>query len=197
MAKAESHKKHLRFLKILSNSHLRIGEIAHLVINTYLKRLRQGEKWSLDRMLNRARDIYHRALEYPQNFLQHGNLFTNNTHRPALLLEFYYGFAEADVLWAESEAQLLKALTNFLSNPDFARFLTGGVYTEAAVEKSFYLRENYFSFRGKIDFAYPVNNRMAIVDWKIGNAHGTDDSLQLLSYALGAIRQEEFGRSGK
>ena len=52
IAEAEPRKERLRFLKGLSSRHLRTGEITHLVIRTYLNRLREGEEWSLERLVS-------------------------------------------------------------------------------------------------------------------------------------------------
>ena len=59
------------------------------------------------------------------------------------------------------------------------------------MEKPITLKEEHFSLRGKIDLAYPDRSRVVVVDWKTGSANGGEDSLQLLSYALGAM--QEFG----
>ncbi len=67
-AEAEPRKESLRFLKGLSNRHLRTGEITHLVIRTYLNRLREGEEWSLERLVSWARDMLHTDVEFSRAY---------------------------------------------------------------------------------------------------------------------------------
>ena len=58
-AKNDPQKEKLRFLGVLQNRYLRTGKILHFVIKTYLNKIRQGEQWSPDRLLNWARKVYH------------------------------------------------------------------------------------------------------------------------------------------
>jgi CRISPR/Cas system-associated exonuclease Cas4 (RecB family) len=189
-AVAEPLKDTLRFLKTLGNRHLRAGEILHLVVKSYLKHLQDGESWSLARMLCWARDIYHRDLEYSRQY-QSREQSDDGEYPPALLLEFYYGFEDAEELWTESESRLVKALTNFMTNAELEHFRFGARHASAIVEKSVHLEEEHFSMDGKIDLAYPQGGRIVVVDWKMGQSNGSSDGLQLLSYALGAVK--EFG----
>lgn len=187
-AKTEPQKPVLQFLKKLSNRYLRTGEIAHLVIRTYLKRLRQGDVWPLERVLSWAKDIYRRDLTYSEQY-QPGDPPSDEQYPPALLLEFYSGIENAEQLWAESESRLVTALTNFVESPRFAHFHTGGCHAGALVEKRITVKTPHFSLKGQIDLAYPDHDRVVIVDWKIGSSGGGNDSLQLLSYALAAMQE--------
>ena len=189
-ATAEPLKDTLRFLETLSNRHLRAGEILHLVVKSYLKHLQDGENWSLARVLSWAHDIYHRDLEYSRQY-RSGDPPDGGEYPPALLLEFYYGFEDAEFLWTESESELVKALTNFMTGAELERFRLGARHANAIVEKSVHLEGEHFSMDGKIDLAYPQGDRIVIVDWKMGQSNGSGDNLQLLSYALGAAK--EFG----
>lgn len=188
VAKTEPQKSILRFLKRLSNRYLRLGEIVHLVIQTYLKRLRQGESWSLERLLSWARDMYRRDLTYSQHY-RPGEPLSDEKYPPILLLEFYTGIDNAEELWAESETRLIAALTNFVESPKFARFHTGSCQANALIEKRITVKTSHFSLKGQIDLAYSDQNRVVIVDWKIGSSSGGGDSLQLLSYALAAMQE--------
>ena len=188
LAKTEPQKPPLQFLKKLSNRYLRPGEIVHLVIRTYLKRLRQGEAWSLERLLSWARDMYRRDLAYSQRY-QPGGPLPEEQYPPVLLLEFYTGIDNAEELWAESETRLVAALTNFVESPRFAHFRAGGCQNSALVEKRITVKTPHFSLTGQMDLAYPDLGRVMIVDWKIGSSSGGGDSLQLLSYALAAMQK--------
>jgi hypothetical protein len=116
MDKAEPRKERLRFLKKLSNRHLRTGTIVHLIIRTYFKRLQRGEEWSSDRAIGWAREIYHADLEFSRGYKQ-GDLLSEDLRAPVLLMEFYFGLPDAEALWVESEERLVGALTNFFNSP--------------------------------------------------------------------------------
>ncbi len=188
-AQADPQKEIVRFLKSLSNRYLRTGEIIHLVIRTYLDHLRQGEAWEPERVLRWAKSIYSGDLKYSRDYKQDAKL-TNGPKSPALLLEFYLGFEDAQKLWEDSETRLLTALRNFVTSPELACFRDGGSKEGASVEEFVHLREENFSMQGRIDLAYREEDRVVVVDWKIGmNTGGSNDSLQLLSYALGVIHK--------
>ena len=97
--------------------------------------------------------------------------------------------ADADRLFSESESRMLNALRNFAVNPKFADFRRGAYNPNALIEESISIKNSHFSMSGKLDLVYPDGDRIAIVDWKLGEAGGNDDRLQLLSYALGAVEK--------
>ena len=123
-AKAEPYKDKLKFLKELSNRHLRIGEIIHIIIRTCLNNLQKGERWSLSYLSDWASSIYQRDLEYSKQF-QSVYLPDEDKYPLVLLSEFYYKYDNAEVLWIESKERLLKALSNFITNPELERFRIG------------------------------------------------------------------------
>lgn len=67
-AKIDPNKKALKFLKKLSNRHMRIGSIFHLIVSTYFKKLIEGETWELQRLLRWAQSIYQKDYEFSKNF---------------------------------------------------------------------------------------------------------------------------------
>ena len=182
-AKDEPRKQELRFLKKLSNRHLRAGEIMHLVIRTYLKQLKEGEEWTLDRLLRWARDIYRgdflRSVNYQRGARDH-----DPQSHSVLLAEFYFDIPDAKLLWEGSAARLVKALTNFMTHPGLERFRRGATHPQSLIEETLRLREEHFHLKGQIDTAYPEGERIVVLDWKLGASGGGEDSLQLLSYAL-------------
>lgn len=191
MAQAEPRKERLRFLKELSNRHLRGGMILHLVIRTYFKRLQRGEEWSSDRAIGWAREIYRGDLEFSRGY-RRGDELPRDTKAPALLMEFYFGFPDAEVLWAESEARLVGALTNFFASPEIEPYRIGGAIPGALVEKSLGIKRRGFSAAAKPDLAYTYGDRIAVIDWKMGGAGAGDDGLQLYTYAMAA--SQHLGR---
>lgn len=124
-AKAEPRKERLRFLKRLSNRHLRVGEIGHLVMRRYFKQLRRGEEWSLDRAAGWAREIYRSDLEFSRRY-RHDDELPSGPKAPVLLIEFYFGLSNTETLWTESEARLVAALTNFFASPKIEPYRMGG-----------------------------------------------------------------------
>ena len=88
----------------------------------------------------------------------------------------------------ESEARLIKALTNFLTNPELEMFRRAAMHPQSLIEETIHLREEHFKLKGKIDYAYPESERIIVLDWKLGASSGGEDSLQLLSYALVAMK---------
>lgn len=188
-AKDDPQKKKLHFLKALQNRHLRTGGILHLVIKTYLNKLQQGEEWTLDPLLRWARKLYRTDLEYSRRY-KHGTPLSDKKHPPALLLEFYYGLPNAESLCAAAEKRLITALTNFITSQNLAQFRSGAGKASALIEESARLKASRFTLSGKVDLAYWEGTRIVIVDWKIGSAGSSDDSLQMLAYAWWA--KQEF-----
>ena len=190
-AKSEPRKEELRFLKKLDNVNLRAGTIMHLVIRTCLQHSKQGDDWTLERALSWAQEIYKQDLKFSREY-RPGTPLPSGNNAPVLLMEFFYGFRDAEELWEKSVARLRKALTNFFTNPEFERFHRGASHPDSLIEKTVRLKDRHFNLRGQIDLAYPEDERRVVLDWKIGAAGGeSSDSLQLLSYALAAV--EELG----
>ncbi len=187
-ARAEPLKERLHFLKSLTNRHLRAGDIVHLVIRTYLNKLKEKDVWEVDRVLNWARQIFQKDYAYSSKY-RPTDPRSRDRFPPALLSEFYYNIDDAESLFRESQTRMLSALRNFIENPTFANFRDGSCDSNALIEKSVSVKSGHFSLRGKLDLAYSNGDRVAVVDWKIGKSEGGDDSLQLLSYALGAIKE--------
>jgi PD-(D/E)XK nuclease superfamily len=136
-------------------------------------------------MVHWAQTIYRRDLEFSQQYRSSDSL-PNAATSPALLLEFYFGLADAAEMWGKSEESLVTALNNFRSLPVFGSFRAGATRPGAIVEWPFVVKDKYFSMRGKIDLAYPTDHRFAVVDWKIGDSGDGEESLQLMSYAMAA-----------
>ena len=152
--------------------------------------LQKEEVWTVDRLLGWARKLSRADYVYSRGY-RHGDPLPEGRYPPVLLLEFYYGLEDADRLFLESESRMLKALRNFAVNPKFADFRRGACHPNALIEKNISIKNSHFSMSGKLDLVYLDGDRIAIVDWKLGEARGNDDRLQLLSYALGAIEKLE------
>ena len=186
----DPQKDKLLFLKGLQNRYLRTGSLLHLVIRTYLKKIQQGEQWSLDRLLSWARKMYWIDWEFSRKY-EPGTEIPGGDHSPTLLLEFYYGLPDAELICSEAENQLTIALTNFMESQNFARFRESAYQTSTEIEKHIRLKEGRFALNGTVDLIYWEDDTVVIVDWKTGSAGSNDDSLQMLAYAWWA--KQRFG----
>ena len=180
---SDPQKEKLNFLKNLENRHLRIGNILHSVIRTYLYKQQNGEQWSLNRLLSWSRKIYSKDLAFSRQY-EHGNPLPKDDYPPVLLLEFYYGWSDAESLCSNAEERLIAALTNFMTSRNFAQFREGATDPSTLIEAPTNMKNNYYSLSGKVDLAYMKNGKVIIVDWKTGGSSSGDDSLQMLAYAL-------------
>ena len=184
-AKNDPDKEILHFLKKLQNRHLRTGDILHYVIRWYLMKLQKGEHLSLDSLLQWALRDLHKDIEYSQQY-KHGTPLPEVKYPPTLLLEFYYGQTDVEFLCSEAEERLIRALTNFVESQNFTQFREGVTDRSALIEKSARIKNDYFTISGKVDLVFWKGDKYVIVDWKTGGLNSSDDSLQMLAYALWA-----------
>lgn len=189
-AKNDPQKEKLRFLKKLQNRHLRTGDILHYIIRWYLKKLQENEPLSLDWLLQWAKADFQKDISFSQQY-DHGTPLPDEKYPPTLLLEFYYGQLEAESLYSEAEERLIRALTNFAKSQNFAQFREGVTDPSALIEESARIKNDYFTLSGKVDIVYRKGDKYVIVDWKTGGSNSSDDSLQMLAYALWAKQKFE------
>ena len=104
----------------------------------------------------------------------------------------YYKLSDAQFLCDEAEERLIGALTNFVKNQNFAQFHEGASDPTALIEEIVHMKNNYFTLNGKVDLAYQKDDKVVMVDWKIGDSGSSDDSLQMLAYALWAKQKFEL-----
>ena len=190
-AKNDPQNEKVRFLKKLKNRHLRSGDILHFVISWYLKKSQQGKQLSLDQLQQWARKVYRKDIKYSQQY-EHGTPLSDDIRHPKLLLEFYYALPDAEPFCSEEEERLVTALKNFIIGQNCAQFREGAGKTSALIEKSARLKTGHFALSGRVDLAYWEDDRLVIVDWKIGSAGSSDDSLQMLAYAWWAKQEFEL-----
>jgi hypothetical protein len=183
VAVAEPRKEEIRFLSDLSNRYLRSGEILHLAIKSFFTKDDAGS-WLVDW----ASRIYREDYKYSKNRGQSSS--NSSKYLPKMLMEFYYGQPDADRAFTESENRLIQSLQTFLSSPVYAFVRNGGKHPTARVEARIRVESKSFTATGKADVTFPHDNHFVIVDWKIGNAEASADSLQLAFYALWAIEVE-------
>lgn len=175
---AEPLKEKLAILKKLTNRHLIAGIVLHNLIKETIKELQLGKNISLEDLLNKARNRYRKQLAYFQGWRKNS-------------IEAYYNFENADQLITETENKLLLAIANFVQSPTFDPLRIFFSQPQSLVEKSISIKENKIFLSGKPDFAYMSQDRLAIVDWKLGSNVSSPDPLQLVSYAY--LASEELG----
>ena len=107
------------------------------------------------------------------------------------LLEFYYDLPDAEPVCIESGRRLVSALTNFVQSQNFTQFCESACQPTTQIEKPMRLKESRFTLKGTVDLIYREDDRVVIVDWKIGRAGNSDDSLQMLTYAW--LAKQELG----
>jgi hypothetical protein len=181
----EPNKQAIQSVKDLDNIPLRVGNILHLIIQTYFKKAQGGDVWSLDRILNWAKNISREDFKYNEQFNQN-HPPTKVDPQKSLLIEFYYQLKNAEELYADAYAKLTNGLKNLYNSDLFSDFRNHGISPEADVEKKFSLDRRHYKVKGKIDLSYREEDKIVIVDWKLGDSGGGDESLQLLSYAIWA-----------
>ncbi len=155
-----------------------------------MKKLQEGKHLSLSGLLQWALDAFRKDVNFSRQY-KRGTPLPDEKYPPNLLLEFYYGQSDAEYLCFESEERIIKALTNFVKSQKFDRFREGVTDPSALIEESDRMKNDYFALSGKVDLAYRKDDRFVIVDWKTGGSNSSDDSLQILAYALWAKHKFE------
>src|SRR5579872_318733 len=170
VALEEPNKTLLRRLKAIQNRHERAGTILHFVIATYFRKARQGDLWSVDRLLPWARDMFQADIRYSRSDPR-GEAPPGGDFPPTLLLEFHQGLADAGGLCQETMERMLQALEHFAALPCYEPFRLVEGRTGAHIEKRFTrIKSLPCSVEGMIDLLYTEEHRTVIVDWKMGSA---------------------------
>jgi hypothetical protein len=189
----EVSRDQLHFLKSLSNRHLRAGFILHLIIRTYLKKKSDGENPSQSWAMSWADKIWEGDLAFSRGFKNGSPPPEDIPTGTAFLAEFYYREEDAETKCQESREKLARAVETFFSNPSVSYLVADAVMSESEIEPVFYYRTNAFSAEARPDlFFLNLNGRAVIVDWKIGVTGGSEDSLQLIAYALCVAREKSI-----
>ncbi|MDE2125245.1 MAG: PD-(D/E)XK nuclease family protein [Armatimonadetes bacterium] len=176
----------LHRLKGMSNRHMRVGDILHMVIANYFRARQRGDDWTLDRLTGWANDILVADITYsesdPRGENPHEGQFP-----PKLLHEFYYGWADVLDLYAEARERLSSALAMFYTAEAFGPLRMMGCLPDAEIERTVSIAGLPCRAEGKVDLYRVADGGIKIVDWKSGvPGSGGDDSLQLSAYGLWA-----------
>jgi hypothetical protein len=181
IADKEPRRQELSHLARLSNCYLRSGSIVHTAIRVFYSKGEDSRRWLVDW----ARSVYRQDYEYSRAA---GRRSLNTVPgRTVMLLEFYYGWPDAESVFAESEQRLCTMIETFLKSSayDVARF--SGQRQSSTVEKPVVVDTPSFRARGKVDLAYHHDDGLTVVDWKTGETELPSRSLQLAFYGLWAV----------
>lgn len=195
-AKGEADKDRLHFLKQIQNRHERAGDLLHLTVSTYFRHAKLGNTWIFDpdRLVDWTRKMFRNDRGYSRAYPD-GNENAKKKYgkSPELLQEYHYRDADADQLWEETETRLLQAVRDFATNDAFEEFRVGGCQENSLVEHAINMSIYDTKVGGRIDLAYYFEDRIKVVDWKIGTGilEGSS-SLQLAVYGLWATTHPNF-----
>ena len=181
----------VQFLKGLKNRYLRTGELVHLVVGTYFKKLKQGKTLSEDWLTKWAREIFDEDQKYSLH-IRAGGSPTNRQYPPVLLDEIVNQVDGHSELLALSGEQMLSAVQRFFRSEVFSEFRALGASPKSYIERKFSLPGFPARVSGKLDLAVKNESSATIVDWKIGaGSDGGAESLQLATYGLWAAVEFE------
>jgi hypothetical protein len=182
-------KTKVNFLRGVKNRYLRTGEIAHLMIATYFKKLKIGRNLSEDWLSKWAKDLLLEDRRYSLH-IRNGGAFAQQQFPPTILDEVLNGSEGDEVLLDHAKEQMLGAIQNFFRSPAFAEFRSLGALPEARIECKLSLPGFPVPVTGKIDLAAVSDANATLVDWKIGgSSDGGTESLQLATYGFWATTE--------
>ncbi len=180
----------VRFLKGLSNRHLRAGTLLHLGVAKFLRNSLAGDPVEPSGLARWIAGLFDRDISHSANDPQGLSLGTGS-YSPVLLSEFYYGQPDAEDLCMAARDRMTAGFETFCESPSYAQFREPAIYSDVSIEKSISIPGLPFKVRGQVDLAFRDGSSVFVVDWKLGDASSADDSLQLAAYALWACR--DFG----
>ena len=188
MAKAQ-------FLRGVKNRYLRTGELVHLVIGTYFKKVKQGKQVFADGLTKWAGELFRQDQMYSAH-IRKGGRAASQPYPPVILDEILNQRTGHDRLLVQAEEQMLNSLEHFFKASTFSDFRVLGASAGSQIERKFSLGGFPGPVSGKVDLAAPSEQGATVVDWKIGSASdGGAESLQLAMYGMWAMT--EFGVSGE
>ena len=180
----------VELLKATKNRHLRAGQIVHLVIGTYFKKLKVGRSLSPDWLTQWAKNLFLEDRNYSRH-IRGGGKPSDQKYPPVILDEIVNGKEGHNALISQAEGQIIAAIRNFFG-PAFSAVRTLGASRDAYVEHKLSLEGFPVPVRGKVDLAVRDSTLVRVIDWKLGaSSDGGAESLQLATYGLWT--RSEFG----
>jgi hypothetical protein len=172
--------------KEIKNHHLRVGELVHLAISTYFKKLKQGKDLPSSWRQSWVRKIFAEDQAYSK-LIKSGGPSSTEKYPPTILDEIVFDVAEGDQLLEQAAEQLGAAIQTFFTSNALQEFRALGAKPHSLIEHKMSLDGYKAPVSGKIDLVVHEGISATIVDWKLGVASdGGAESLQLASYGLWA-----------
>lgn len=163
-------RQEIQKLKQLTSIPLEIGNIVHDILKTFLERLQKSsEPIDQERFFNFSKKL---TLDY--------------TGAKTFFEAFYNGVTEIDPL-EMVYPKVEQCLQNFMNSERFEWLMQEPMETKAkwVIEPPGYGRTTINGFKAycKVDFLFPTNNRLRIIDWKTGQKDDEKHKKQLTAYA--------------
>jgi hypothetical protein len=163
---------YLKRLKSLTSVPLEVGNVVHHIIETFLRRLQKSDA-PIDK----------------ERFVAYGVQLCEKLFSEKEFLEIYYGqVSEIDI--SEAKQKIWQILNNFMNSELYDWICTTAIKTRTnwVIEPSGYgeTRINDLKAYCKMDFLFPIDDEIHILDWKSGKPHVGKHSKQLMGYALAA-----------
>ncbi len=162
----------MKQLKALTSEPLEVGNVVHHIVETLLKRLQKSSE-----PIDSAR------------FLQYGEQLCDKFFAEKEFIELYY--KQKSVIDIDGAKQKInQSLRNLLDSDLLKWVMSTAVQTsdEWVIEPAGYGETRIDDLKAycKMDFLFPVNDKLFILDWKSGKKHPEKHSKQLMGYALAA-----------
>ncbi|MCA6071767.1 MAG: PD-(D/E)XK nuclease family protein [Endomicrobium sp.] len=161
----------IQFLKSLTSKPLETGNIAHDIIKDILKRFQISAK-----PINKDK------------FFKYAFNMTEKYCNSKTFFEHYY---KGEIIsTSEIYTKIKSVLENFLNSPRFSWIERNAVpqSSQWVIEPDGFgeTRINGFKAFCKVDFLFPIDDKIYIIDWKTGKADEKKHSRQLTGYSLWA-----------
>lgn len=162
----------MRSLKELTSVPLEMGNIVHDVIEAFLRRLQKS-----DSNIDESR-FFEYAMEKTSEYF----------YKKTFIEKYYHQVDDIDM--AKVNAKIRKCLENFLSSPVF-----NWIFMKALRNKDNWMIEpggygetrlNGLKAYCKMDFLFPVDGDVYILDWKTGRKNELKHAHQLIGYTAAA-----------
>lgn len=176
----------VKSLRNVKNRYLRTGDIVHLVISTYFKKLKQGKRLSSQWAASWARGLFADDRRHSLD-IRDGKAFPESKYPPSVLDEIVSDVADCNDLLKQAQEQMLLSIAAFFDADIFKEFLELGAMPDSIVEHKISLEGFRVPVTGKIDLAGRGPSLVTVVDWKVGRVSDAGaESLQLAIYGIWA-----------
>lgn len=183
----DENREEIAVFKNVFNVHIIVGDIVHESIAVFLRKLKNKDEWSFERLLWLA----HTKL---QDIVNDTIKLKNGQQKSSIKIckEIYDDVSKKDEIYELAIEKINQCLTLFNETKDFDFIINSALELDTIIENPAKFKLDNISIDGKIDVAFTENGKFHIVDWKTSYSDYEETSVQLLVYALWAI--EKHGR---